>query len=62
MPRYLQNLLFAGFEIEFTALFVIFLGQWRLFCVDWKYSCQVTCKNYYSPVLKSDLQHYLCYF
>ena len=62
LQKYGENLLFTGFEIGFTALLVLFLEYWRLFCVDWRYSYQDTGKNFHSPDLKLGLQDYPLYF
>ena len=55
LPRYKQNILFFGFKIGYTALFVIILEHWMLFCVDWTYGYQDTVKFLYSPALKLGL-------
>ena len=52
MPRFGQKNLFAGFKIGFTAVDVLFLEHWKLFCIDWRYGCKDTGDNVYSPTLK----------
>ena len=37
LPRYRRKYLFAGFEIGYTAITVLFSELWRVFCVNWKY-------------------------
>ena len=52
MQRYGRKRIFAGFEIRFMALAVLFLEHWRYFCVDWRCGCQDKGKNVYLPALK----------
>ena len=46
---YEQKRSFACFESGFSSFAVLFLALCRLFCVDWRYSCQDTGENAHSP-------------
>ena len=62
LRRYGRKLLFASFEIRFTALAVLFLEHSRLFCINWRYGCQDTIENVCLPALILVLRHLLFYF
>ena len=49
LPRYRRKCLLASFEIVFTEIAVLFLEHWWLFCFGWRYCCQDTEENVYSP-------------
>ena len=52
LPRYKRKRLFAGFEIGFTVIAVLFFEHWRFICIDWRYFCQDTGENIYLQALK----------
>ena len=52
LPKYGRKRSFASFETGFTALAVLFLAFWRLFCVIGRYRCQDTGKNVHLAGLK----------
>ena len=49
--------LFTVFEMDFEEFEFLFLEYLRLFCINYKYGCEDTCKKVYSPALKLALRH-----
>ena len=50
LPQYGDKRLFAGFEIGFTTIAVLFIEHWSFYLVDLRYCCQDTGKNFYSLI------------
>ena len=62
MPRYGLKSLFNCFEIGFTAIFVLYLKHWTLFCVNWRYSYLDRGENVNLMAVVLGLQHFQFYF